>query len=87
MKYKINKGFISQKMGDTITIFSGEDSLLFTLNETASYIFKSIKSGNSDDRIIAGLVKKFGAPEKTAKTDLENFIKLMLKKKIISEVE
>lgn len=87
MTYKINKGFVFQKIGNNITIFSGEESLLFSLNETASFIFKSIKNGYGEDKIVLGLVKKFDAPEKKAKTDLKSFINLLLKKKIISEIK
>ena len=43
--YKINQGFVTQKINNKTTIFSGEDSVLYTLNETAALIFSGIKLG------------------------------------------
>ena len=36
-KFKINKGFITQKMDDKTVIFDGEESMLYSFNETAVY--------------------------------------------------
>jgi hypothetical protein len=43
MKYRINKGFIIQKLDDKSTIFDGEKSILYTFNKTGSLIFEKIK--------------------------------------------
>ena len=84
-KYKINQGFITQKIDEKTTIFSGEDSILHTLNDTAAYIFQGIKLGWEQEKIIAGLVETFGANPKEAEKDLNKFTDLLLKKKIISK--
>lgn len=86
MRYKINIGFITQKIDDKTTIFSGEESLLHTLNDTATYIFQGLKLGWKEEKIIKGLIEKFGATQKQAKEDLEEFTKLLLKKKVITKV-
>ena len=83
-RYKINQGFITQKIEDKTTIFSGEDSVLHTLNDTAAYIFQGLKLGWDNTKIINGLLKKFGATNTEAERDLEEFANLLLKKKIIS---
>jgi hypothetical protein len=87
MKFKINKGFIFQNTGKQITIFSGGESLLFTLNETAAHIFKGIKAGKEKEKIVGELVKKFGAKKDNAKNDLESFIEVLKKNKIVSEIK
>lgn len=85
-KFKLNSGFITQKMGNKTTIFAGEESILHTLNETGAYIFNGLKLGWEREKIIEGMVKKYGASKKQAKEDLEEFTGELLDKKIISEV-
>lgn len=84
MKYKLNQGFITQKMGNKTTIFAGEKSILHTLNETGAYIFSGLKLGWERKKIVEGLVKKYGASKKQAKEDLEEFTRKLIDEKIIS---
>lgn len=84
MKYKINKGFIVQKLDNKTVIFDGEESVLYTFNETASFIFKKIKRGSEEDAIIEEMVKKYRIKKERAKKDLEELISDLKKKKIIS---
>lgn len=85
MKYKINKGFIIQKLDDKTVIFDGEESVLYTFNETASYIFQKLKGGWEEDKIISGLVKKYQVKEERARKDFKELVVELLKKKIISK--
>lgn len=87
MKYKINIGFITQKVGGKIAIFSGEDSVLHTLNDTAAFIFQGLKLGWEDKKIIKGLMEKYSATQKQAEEDLKEFTDLLLKKKIIAQIK
>lgn len=82
-KFKINKGFIAQKLGNKLTIFDAEESTLFTFNETASYIFQKLKLGWDIDKIVEMLVLKFKIKEEKAQKDTLNFIKDLKSKKII----
>lgn len=82
-KYKINKGFIIQKLDGKTVIFDGEKSLLLTFNETASYIFSLIKKGKEGEEITALLVRKYGIKEKKAKKDVRELISQLQKMKII----
>lgn len=83
MKYKINKGFISQKMGKKLVIFDGERSVLYTLNETGSFIFKKLKLGWAKQKIIDGLANKYRIQGDAAKKDVEDFILELESKKIV----
>jgi len=81
--YTITKGLITQKLDNKTVIFDGEESVLYTFNETASYIFLKIKAGWDEERIIASLVKKYGIKEGRAKIDFQALVDDLLEKKII----
>lgn len=81
-KYTLSKGFITQKIGGKTTIFSGEDSVLYTLNESAAYIFQGLKLGWKNKKIIEGLVKRYEITKKRARKDIEDLIRDLLRRKI-----
>ncbi|MFN4212722.1 MAG: PqqD family protein [Microgenomates group bacterium] len=85
MKYKINKGFIIQKLDDKTVIFDGEASVLYTFNETASFIFQKLKRGWDEDKIVSSLVKKYQVREERVREDFKQLVEELLKKKIISK--
>ena len=82
-KYKINKGFITQKVGNKTTIFAGEESILYTLNDTASFIFQGLKLGWEKSKIVRGLIDKYETTKNEATKDMENLIRDLQKKKIL----
>ncbi len=84
MKHKINKGFIIQKLDDKTVIFDSDSSTLFTFNETASYIFKKIKAGEDEKKIINLIVKRYQIKPEKAMKDLKDLLAELKKKKIIS---
>lgn len=81
--YKINKGFITQKIGEKITIFDGEESQLITFNESATYIFERIKRKIEDKKMIELLQKRYNITSKQAETDFQELILRLKKLKII----
>lgn len=83
-KFKLNQGFITQRIKDKTTIFSGEQSILYTLNEVAAYIFQGLKLGWDKKKIVGDLAKKYEISEKQAEKDVESFAKELLKKKILT---
>lgn len=83
MAYKINKGFIVQKLDGKITIFDGEESALYTLNETASFIFEKLKKNWDTTQIVESLVKIYKIKEKKAKTDVKDLLTELKRRKII----
>ncbi len=84
MPYKINKGFIIQKLNDKTVIFDGEESVLYTFNETASYIFQKLKKGWEEKKIIDALTKKYKVKEDKATKDFKELFGDLKKKKIIA---
>jgi len=86
MKYKINKGFIVQKVGDKSTIFDGEESALYTFNRMGSIIFDKIKQGWDKERIVSYLAKRYSITKQTAEDDFDEFTKELIKSKIIKKI-
>ena len=84
--YNINKGFILQKLSNKTVIFDGEESMLYTFNETASFIFQKLKLKWPEEKIIDGLQKKYQISKQKATNDLKKLIVDLKKKKIISSL-
>jgi len=82
-RYKLNKGFISQKVNGKITIFDGERSQLLTFNESASFIFGLIKKALPDEKIVESVVKKYKIGKIQALDDLKQLISELKKLDII----
>ncbi len=86
-KYKINKGHIIEKLENKIIIFDGEKSVLYTLNETASFIFRKIRLSWEKEKIITSLIEKYGIKREKAQVDFEDLLKDLLSKKIITKIK
>jgi len=84
MKYKVKKSFIVQKMGDKTVLFDNDSSILYTLNETANYIFSQLKKGLSKSEIIQKMMKRYGIKEKKLSSDFDDVVKDLIKKEILS---
>jgi hypothetical protein len=82
-KFKINKELIFQYLNKKITIFDGEKSILYTFNETATYILNQLKKGSTQSDIITLLIKKYKISQIRAQKDTQDIIKDFLKKKIV----
>ena len=82
--YKINKGFITQKIDGKITIFDGEKSQLITFNETATFIFERIKRKVDTEKIIDLIVKKYKVKPEKIKKDFVKLISELKSLKIVS---
>jgi hypothetical protein len=83
MKYHVQKGLIVQKLGKETVIFDGEESVLYTLNETASEIFKMIKKGLSEEEIVEKMVKKYSIKKEKAEKDVKELVEGLIKKGIV----
>lgn len=82
-KFVLKKGFISQKIGQKITIFDGEKSVLYTFNPVASYMFEKIKQGLDEGKIIKLLTQKYEVSDDKAGKDVKEFLEDLKKKKVI----
>jgi len=82
-KFKINKGFITQKLGKKLVVFDSKKSVIYTLNETASFIFQKIKSGWNKEKILNKIEEKYDVTSKRAMKDYDKIIADLLNRKIL----
>lgn len=83
-KNKLQKGFIVQKMDKKTMIFDGEESFLYTLNETGSFIFEKLKLGWNEKKIIDAIKDLYAITEYQAEKDVKEFMRELRKRKIIT---
>ena len=83
MQYKINKNLILQKMDENLVGFDVDRSFLYNFNETAEFIFKKIKLGWEEEKIVLALAKIYDVALPALKKDVKTLIKDMVKNKII----
>lgn len=81
--YRINAGFITQQLDGKLVMFDANNSTLYTFNETAELIFKKIKLGWDEEKIILFLEKQYDSKSPAFKRDIKDLIKVLLKNKII----
>jgi 6-pyruvoyl-tetrahydropterin synthase len=80
---KIQKGLIIQKLDNQTVIFDADESVLYTLNETASVIFDKLKKKWDKERIINFMLKKYETKKERLEKDFDQLIEDLKKKKII----
>ena len=81
--YQIQKGLIIQKIDKETVIFDAEESVLYTLNETASEIFRLLKKGLKEEEIVERMVKKYEVKKERVEKDVRELFKELEKRKIL----
>jgi hypothetical protein len=84
MLYKINKKLITQKLDNKIIIFDSNKSVLYTLNETGSYIFLKLKRGWNNEQIIKSLAQKYEVEANKLEADFTELVKSLVSRKIVT---
>lgn len=83
--FKLQKGLIVQKLDDQVIIFDAEESVLYTLNETAGVIFDKIRKKWSKEKIVEYMIKHYEVKEERVRKDLDKLVNDLKKKKILVE--
>jgi len=81
--YQIQKGLIIQKIDKETIIFDAEESVLYTLNETAADIFKMLKKGLKEKEIVENMVKKYKVKKERVEKDVKELVEELKKRKIL----
>lgn len=81
--YKINQSIVFQKLDNQLACFDTDESVIYTLNDTAEFVFRKLKSGWKEEEIITAMAKKYEVVLLTLKKDVKILIKDMIKNKII----
>lgn len=71
---KENKGLIIRKTGKKITVFDPDESTLYTLNETAAFIFRKLQAGKEKEEIITLLTQVYNVSETRAAADINEVL-------------
>lgn len=83
MKYNIQKGYAVQKKNGLLTIFNSEKSTLYSLNETATFIYEALKRKVHDSSIPDLICESFNISKDVAKKDVKVTIRRLIDKEII----
>jgi len=81
--YQIQKGLIIQKIDKETVIFDTEESVLYSLNETAAEIFKMIKKGLKEEEIVERMVKKYEVRKEKVEKDVRELVEELRKRGIV----
>ncbi|MEK7721789.1 MAG: PqqD family protein [Elusimicrobiota bacterium] len=76
---RINPSLAYRRIAGEMFIVDASRAELHELNGPAALIWEGLASGRTTERIISSIVSEFEIDENTARTDLENFIKELLK--------
>lgn len=74
---------IAQKIQGNEVIFDSEKSLVYTLNETATFIFNKVLLKKNEEEIVKSIVKEYSVDQPKAIKDISEAIEDMVKKRIL----
>lgn len=83
-KLQINKKLIIQKVDNGLVCFDPDKAYLYSFNEVGEFIFKKIKLGWDEDKIITALIKMYMVEPQTLKKDVTKLIKDMKKVRLLT---
>ena len=83
-RVKRSRRVIFKEVDGVVYILDPRNSTIYTLNETASFIWQSLKTPRSIKELISLLTKSFKVGKVKAKTDLEDFISQYLEEELLT---
>lgn len=84
MKYRLNEDYLWKEIGQQVVILHFQSGVYWTLNETASVIWKQlIETNMSEQDSVQAMTQLFDIDEKTAAQDIHDFIAQCLEKKVL----
>ncbi|MCX6732685.1 MAG: PqqD family protein [Candidatus Roizmanbacteria bacterium] len=81
---KVNKNLIVQRLEDSVVLFDSDASVLYTLNESATFIFGLLKKKASKKDVILKMKKRYGLDEKKIESDFNEVLNEFIKKGIVT---
>ncbi len=84
MNLKIRKDLAYRRIAGEVFIVDAAKSELHELNGPAALIWEGLAVGKAEKAMLSALTAEYEVDEKTARTDLENFIRELLKAGLLS---
>ena len=75
MNDKIKKGLAYRRIAGEVFIVDAAKAEMHELNGTAALIWEGLAAGKTEKAIVSAIMSEFEIEEKTARADLENFVK------------
>jgi len=75
MKGKIKKSLAYRRIAGEVFIVDASKAEMHELNGTAALIWEGLAAGKTEKAIVAAILSEYEIEEKTARADLENFVK------------
>lgn len=85
MRVKFRKGVTIHKLENKLTLFDGESSILYTLNESAAAILNGLRLGWNKTKTIKYLQENHSAGVNEAEEDYSNIQRFLKEKRLIEE--
>jgi len=82
-KYKVASKVSWKEMDGLIIVVNTESGAYYSLNKTASEIWKQIAAGNSEQEVSKAVGEKYDVSEAEVQPDLESCLKNWLEEKLI----
>ncbi len=83
MAYILTDEFVWKEIGQQVVVLQFETGAYWTLNDTASFIWKSIVEGCSADEAAERLSVEFDVSKESAQADIQEFLKDCIDKKML----
>jgi len=84
MAYTLTNEFVWKEIGQQVVVLQFESGAYWTLNETASFAWKSILEGCSIDEVAGRLTKVFDVGADSAREDVKELLKSWVEKKMLT---
>jgi hypothetical protein len=81
--YSLRKHLIKEKLEGKTILFDSTKSVLYTLNETASFILKHILMKKSVSDVTNALVKMYGKKPESVEKDVRACLSRLIKDRIV----
>jgi len=86
-KYKVADKVSWKEMDGLIIVVNTESGAYYSLNKTASEIWKQIAAGNSEQEVSKAIGERYEVSEEEVRSDLEACLKNWLDEKLISATD
>lgn len=83
MAYTLTNEYVWKEIGRQVVVLQYETGAYWTLNDTASFIWKAIIDGGTADQVVDRLAAEFNVSRESAQADVSEFLKDCIDKKML----